>query len=378
MEFSYSGEQQELRQLAAQIFSDRVTDEFRRDFSRSGEPHDRQLWATLAEAGLLGIAIAEEQGGSGLGLTELCLLLEEQGRSLAPVPLLATLVLGALPVQKFGSAAQRAALLPRVVSGELLLTAALEETGGGDPLRPAVKATPQGEGWRLKGVKACVPRGAQSQAILVSARTGKQGIGVFIVDSKAKGVRIEAQATTSGEPQAQVTLTNVQVSAADVLGEPAAGADIVRWMVERGQAALAALQLGLTTEALRRTAAYTAERMQFGRPTGSFQAVQHRLADGYIDVEALRSAYLRAVWALENDLPATAEVAAAKWWAAVGGHRVTHTAQHLHGGLGADLDYPIHAYFLQARQIGLTLGGATPMLAKIGEQLAAGAVRPLT
>lgn len=378
MEFSYSEEQQGLRQLAAQILSDRVTDDFRRDFSRSGESHDRPLWTTLAEAGLLGSAIAPEHGGSGLGLSELCLMLEEQGRTLAPVPLLATLVLGALPVQKFGSAAQRAALLPRVVSGEILLTAALEETGGGDPLRPSVKATANADGWRLKGVKACVPYGAQAHAILVTARTGRQGVGVFLVDPQAKGVRVEAQATTSGEPQAQVKLTDVQLSSADVLGDPANGADIVRWMVERGQVALAARQLGLMAEALRRTAAYTAQRVQFGRPTGSFQAVQHRLADGYIDVEALRSTCLRAIWALENDIPATAEVAATKWWAAVGGHRVTHAAQHLHGGLGADIDYPIHAFFLQARQIGLALGGASSMLAKIGEQLASGAVRPLT
>ena len=191
-------------------------------------------------------------------------------------------------------------------------------------------------------------------------------------------MRIESQRTTSGEPQAQVTLTNVRVSAADVLGDALAGGAMVRWIVERGQAALAAQQLGLVAEALRRTAAYTAERVQFGRPTGSFQSVQHRLADGYIDVEALRSVYLRAVWALENDIPATAEVATAKWWAACGGHRVTHTAQHLHGGLGADIDYPIHAFFLRAKQIELALGGATPMLAKIGEQLASGAVRAMT
>lgn len=378
MEFSYREEQQSLRELAGQILGERFTDDFRREFSRSSEPYDRPLWATLAQAGLLGTAIDEEHGGTGLGLTELCLLLEEQGRTLAAVPLLATLVLGALPVRKFGSVAQRAALLPRVASGEILLTAALEETAGGDPLQPAVKATPGGEGWRLRGVKSCVPYGAEAAVILVPARTGRQSVGVFLVDPKARGVRIESQRTTSGEPQALVKLTNVQVSAADVLGDAFAGADIVRWIVEHGHAALAAQQLGLIAEALRRTVAYTAGRVQFGRPTGSFQSVQHRLADGYIDIEALRSVTLRAIWALENDLPATAEVAAAKWWAACGGHRVTHTAQHLHGGLGADIDYPIHAFFLRAKQIELALGGATPMLAKIGRQLASGAVRPMT
>lgn len=378
MNFSYSEEQQSLRQLAAQIFNDRVTDDFRREFGRSGAPYDAELWKTLAGAGLLGTAIGEEHGGSGLGLTEVCLALEEQGRTLAAVPLLATLVLGALPVQKFGTAAQRSALLPRVASGESLLTAALEETGGGDPLLPAVRATASGEGWRLRGVKDCVPYGAQAHRILITARTGRRTVGVFILDPKARGVRVQPQATSSGEPQARIRLSNVEVSAADLLGGAEGGAEVVRWLVERGRVALAAQQLGLAAEALRRTAAYTAERVQFGRPTGSFQGVQHRLADGYIDIEALRSVYLRALWALENDIPAAAEVAAAKWWAARCGHRVTHTAQHLHGGMGADVDYPIHAFFLRARQIELALGGATPMLAAIGQQLASGTVPPMT
>ena len=105
------------------------------------------------------------------------------------------------------------------------------------------------------------------------------------------------------------------------------------------------------------------ERQQFGRPIGTFQAVQHRLADCYIDIEALRSTYLRAVWALDQELPATAEVLAAKWWAAQAGHRVTHAVQHVHGGLGADVEYPVHAFFLYAKQLEMTLGGATQPLA---------------
>jgi alkylation response protein AidB-like acyl-CoA dehydrogenase len=159
---------------------------------------------------------------------------------------------------------------------------------------------------------------------------------------------------------------------------PVAAAGVIRWTLERAQVALAALQLGVVTEALRRAAAYVCERQQFRRPIGSFQAVQHRLADSYIDVEALRSAYLRAVWTLDHDVPASAEILAAKWWAARAGHRVTHATQHVHGGLGADVEYPIHAWFLRARQLGIALGGGTQMLAAIGSQLAAGGVRPFT
>ena len=145
--------------------------------------------------------------------------------------------------------------------------------------------------------------------------------------------------------------------------------DAVRWTIERARVALAALQLGVAGEALRRAAAYVSEREQFGRPIGTFQAVQHRLADCYIDIEALRSTYLRAVWALDQGLSASAEVLAVKWWTAQTGHRVTHAVQHVHGGLGADIEYPVHAFFLHAKQLEIALGGATQTLAAIGREL---------
>jgi len=136
--------------------------------------------------------------------------------------------------------------------------------------------------------------------------------------------------------------------------------------------------LAAAAEALRRTALYARERVQFGRPIGSMQAVQQRAADAFIDVEAMRSTYLRAAWVLSRDETAMAEVATAKYWAAIGGHRVVHAAQHLHGGLGADISYPIHRYFLAATQAGLALGGSQPMLALIGSEIAAGKAPRLT
>jgi alkylation response protein AidB-like acyl-CoA dehydrogenase len=152
----------------------------------------------------------------------------------------------------------------------------------------------------------------------------------------------------------------------------------VAWMLDRARVGICALQLGVAQESLRRAVAYTGERQQFGRPIGSFQAVQHRLADCYIDVEALRSTYLRAVWALDEGTAASAEVLAAKWWAAQCGHRVSHAVQHLHGGLGADIEYPLHAFFLRAKELELSLGGALPSLAALGRQLRAGTVGTFT
>jgi 3-oxocholest-4-en-26-oyl-CoA dehydrogenase beta subunit len=375
MDFSYSEEQCALRELAGRLLAARFTDEYRRQFVRLGADYDRTLWAQLAEAGLLGTAVAAGTGGSGLGHTELGLLLEEQGRTLAALPLLPTLVLGAMPLQQFGTPPQRE-LLREVASGALLLTAAFEEPGTSDASQPAMQAERTAEGWRLSGVKSAVPYGAQAQLILVAASTGR-GAQLFLIEPGARGVTIEPQVSTSGEPQARLTLTQVSVGAGQKLGEED-GSRAVQWTLERAQVALAAEQLGVVSEALRRTAAYASERRQFARPIGSFQAVQHRLADSYIDVEALRSVYLRAGWALDHGVDASAEIAAAKWWAARAGHRVTHAAQHVHGGLGADVEYPIHAYFLRARQLGMALGGGMPMLAAIGAQLAAGTVPAFT
>ncbi|OJU18973.1 MULTISPECIES: acyl-CoA dehydrogenase family protein [unclassified Sphingomonas] len=373
MDFALTEDQASLRDLAAQILSDNSNDDSLRAFAKDDRPYDAALWQTLAEAGLLGVAVPEAHGGLGQGMIELGLLLEEQGRTLAPLPLHATLVTGALPIAAFGSAAQQA-ILPRVAAGKAILTAALEEVGNHDPARPMLRATRSGNGWTLDGVKTAVPYGAEAECILVPATSAK-GVIVFLIDPATPGIEIGAQRTTSSEPQAQITFRAAQAD--DVLGSAAQGADIARWIVDHARAGLAALQVGICAEALRRTAAYSSERIQFDRPLGGMQAVQHRVADGFIDVEAMRSTALRAAWLLDEGIAAPAEIETAKYWAAIGGHRVSHSAQHLHGGIGADMDYPIHRYFLAAKQVELALGGAQPMLAAIGRAIAAGDTQPL-
>jgi alkylation response protein AidB-like acyl-CoA dehydrogenase len=196
-------------------------------------------------------------------------------------------------------------------------------------------------------------------------------VGVFIVDPTAKGVSLERQDTTSGIPEARVTLSGVTVGAADVLGAPDAGNAILEWIVERATAALCATAIGVCEEALRMTAEYTKTREQFERPIATFQAVGQRAAEAYIDTEAVRLTAWQAVWRLDAGLPAAAEVAVAKFWTSEGGQRVVHAAQHLHGGMGVDRDYPLHRYFLWAKQIELTLGSETPQLLRLGAMLAA-------
>lgn len=376
MDYSLTEDQVNLKELAARILTDAVTDQSLKTFEASGEAYDTALWQTLADAGLLGLAIPEDQGGLGLGLLELGLLLEQQGRTLAPLPLHATLVLGALPIAEFGNAAQKA-LLPDVAAGRTLLTAALEEVGNQDYCRPMVRAERSGDSWTLNGVKTAVPYGAQASRILVTAST-ENGPAVFVLDPKTPGVELQAQRGATTEPQAQLRLNGVKLADGDLLGSAEQGKKVVRWMVDRARALLAAYQVGLCEEALTRTAAYSSERVQFGRPLGSMQAVQHRVADGFIDLEAMRSATMRAVWLLDEGREAPAEIATAKYWAAIGGHRISHSAQHLHGGMGADRDYPIHRYFLAAKQVEMSLSGTQPLLAEIGRQIAAGAIQPLS
>jgi len=367
MDFSYGEEQQAVRDLTRRILADGTGHERAKALESSGEWFDDALWAELGRAQIPGLALPEAFGGGGLGILEICLVLEEAGRHLAPVPLLPTLVLGGLPVAEFGSTEQRARWLPAAASGEAVLTAALHETGSTDPTRPRTRARRAGDGWRLDGVKECVPAAHRAACILVPARTD-DGVGVFLLDPRAAGVKLERQETTNREPQGRLLLSDAP--AGDLLGDVARGGAILEWIVERAQVALAALQLGVAEEALRRTAEYVSSRKQFGRPIATFQGVALRAADGWIDLEAMRATLTQAAWRLSQGLPAAREVASARWWACRGGQRIANSAQHLHGGIGADVDYPIHRYFLWAKQIEMTLGGGSQQLARLGSLIA--------
>jgi alkylation response protein AidB-like acyl-CoA dehydrogenase len=370
MDFALTPEQEALRDLARSICRDHATHERLKAVERDPDWCDRELWAALATANLLGVALPERYGGSGLGVTELCLLLEQVGAAVAPVPVWPTLVLGALPVAEFGSDAQRDRWLAPVVAGASILTAALVELPAEDPSAPQTRAVRDGSGWRLDGVKDCVPAAHLATAVLVPARTGDGQVGVFLVEPGASGLTLERQLATNREPQARLTLAGVRVGANAVLGDPAKGRPIVEWIVDRALLGLCALELGVVERALRITAHYTSERRQFDRPIGSFQAVQQRAADAWIDVEAIRLTTWQSAWRLDAGLPASDEIRMAKFWASEAGHRIVYTAQHLHGGIGVDVDYPIHRYYLWSKTIELTLGSAPRQLAALGEAIA--------
>jgi len=373
MDFSLGEEQQEVQNLARKILEDLSTHERLVAIEASDEGIDRDLWRELAKANLLGVGLPEAYDGSDLGFMTLCLLLQEVGRSVAAVPAIPTLVAGALPVAEFGSDAQKTQLLPGVVNGDVLLSAALEEAGSHDPARPSATATPDGDGWRLEGTKICVPAAHVATRLLVPARTPDGEVGVFLVAPDAPGLRLTPQATTNRERHSLVELSGTPVGVPDLLGDLERGASILQWIADRATAACCALQLGVSEKALEMTAEYTRSRVQFDRPIGSFQAVHQRAGDAFVDLEAMRLTTWQAVWQLTDGRDASDALAVAKYWAAVGGQRLGYACQHLHGGIGIDIDYPLHRYYLWAKQLELTLGSAPVQLERIGTRLAGAA-----
>ena len=370
MNFDLSDEQNVVRDLAKQIFEGHASVERVKDIERNHDGHDVALWSELAKANLLGLCLPEDVGGSGFGLVELCLLLEQQGRRVAPVPVLATVVLGALPIAEFGTAEQRSAWLPGVIAGDVVLSGALSEIGADDALRPSVTATRTKAGWTLKGFKPSVPAAQFAQRVLVPARQDDGRIGVFLVDPKVPGIEVQPVQATSRQPYAHLAI-DTEVGHDDRLGGGEADGDRqLQFMLERALVGLCALQLGVCSAAIEQTAAYTNSRIQFAKPLSTFQGVAHQAADAFILTEPMRVTLLQAAWRLMHGLSSRQEVLIAKYWASEGGQKVVHLCQHLHGGMGSDIDYPIHRYFLWGVQIETTLGAGSAQLARLGELIA--------
>ncbi len=351
-----------IAELAGRIFDDLAPHARIQEVERSGVGIDRAIWSQLARSGLLGLAIPSAYGGAGLGLAELGILLREQGRRVAPVPLLPTLVLGALPVTEFGTREQRERLLPAIASGELLMTGAPFPSAG---LR--ARAEPDGR-WRISGSAPAVPIGELADAALVAACAPDRSVRLFVVALGVDEVTAEPVPTTAWQAAANVSFEDAE---GEPLGDVETADSALPWLHARVHLGAAAVQLGVASSALEQAARYVTERRQFGRPLGSFQAVAHQLADARMQTAAMAATLGRAVARLDAGLDPGTSVLIARWWACDGGERVTYTVQHVHGGLGADLEYPVHRYFLWSRELGQTLGGGPRLLAELGDEIAA-------
>ena len=370
MDFTLTESQQELAALTRRIATDFATPDRLRTIEDAGVHVDRELWAALAEAGVLAAALPDSVGGGGLDLLEQCSVLIELGRAVAPAPYLSCITVGAAAIAHFGTDAQRAQWAAPAAAGDLLLSAALTEDLSDTPENPGSRAARDGEQWVINGSKAVVPIGTIADAFLVPVSTD-DGPAVFVVLPSDPGVGVQAQQIVDGDIAASLELAGVRVGDDRRIQGTIAGSDLLHWMLARATVGTCAHQLGVLERAVELTAAYAREREQFGRPIGSFQAVAQRLADAYIDVEAVRLTMWEAAWRCAQPLPCPTEITTAKFWAADAGHRVAHTAVHVHGGTGIDVDAPTHRYFVAAKRNEFALGAATAQLRRLGTELAA-------
>lgn len=372
MDFAHTEAQQDLAGLTRDIVARHTTNERLRELDLADDRVDRALWEALAEAGILGAALPESVGGDGFGLLEQCSILVELGRHVAPVPYLTSITMAASAVAEFGDDEQRARWAAPAARGNVILAAALAEELNEDPTRPVTRARRAVDdgGWVVDGTKILVDAAPVADMFLVPAATD-DGIAVFLVRPDDAGVTVTRQSVTGRSSVGELALRETALPDDRLLGSVATGSAIVSWLVDRGSVGTCAHQFGVLDRALEATAEYGRERVQFGRPIGSFQAVGQRLADAYIDVKGVRLTLWQAAWRLAENRPSEGAVQTAKFWAADAGHRVAHTAIHIHGGVGLDEDHPVHRYFLAAKDNEFRLGAATTQLRVLGGALAA-------
>lgn len=361
MDFTKTEAAQDLAGLVRTIVDSVCTPDHQRRLDGLDQRFDETLWEKLIHADILSTAAPENIGGGGFGVLEQTAILTGLGRQLAAVPYLESVVLGAGSLARFGAEDLRRDWAAPAVAGLRVLTVALDGELGQGP----VVATATDDGFRLTGTRTQVPFGPVADGFLIPAETDS-GVKVFLVASDDPGVSVTPLNTTGKNSAAELDLAGVELPDARVAGD----AGTLAWLTTHRAVGLSAYQLGVLERALELTAEYARTREQFDRPIGSFQAVAQRLADGYIDIQGLRLTVQQASWRLSEDLPCEVEAATAAFWAAEAGHRVAHTAVHVHGGVGIDMDHPVHRYFITAKQNEFLLGGATTQLRNIGRELA--------
>ncbi len=351
MDFEFSAEQQQLKEQARRYLADKCPTTAVRAILEGSEPFDRALWQGLGEMGFLGAAIPEEYGGLGLGYLELCVIAEELGRALAPVPVSSSIFLVAEILKAAGSEEQKQKWLPKLASGEAIGTLAIDEGPRHNPAAIATTASKSGDGWTLSGTKAFVHEAHGAALFIVAAQT-PDGVGVFAVPADAAGLSLATRKLTDSRSHAHVTLANVKVGADAYLG----GSDLLDRLLDRARIVTAAEMLGLAEHSFGVTLDYLKQRVQFGQILATFQALQHRMAELFTRIELMRTDVEAALAALDSstDVPAMASLAKATANDTL--HLVSREAIQLHGGIGMTDEFDIGLYMKRARAAQETFG----------------------
>ena len=353
MDFTYSEDQRAIRELSESLFGDHCTDAYQATWDRSPESFDRGLWDKLTAAGLPALLLSEQSGGSGLGLTDLSVVLESQGRFLAPVPLYEH----ALSTSLLESAGM---LTESMASGAFVVTLALDALL--DPRAGESRLDSLGEaGFRLNGLVAAVPYGDQSDGLVLAVDHAGAAHLVYVDLRSSEGITRLAGRSQHHQGIADIRFANTPVKILQSVSAERA--------LDRALAMASAVTLGVLEEQVRRAVSYTSERVQFGRAIGTFQAVQMRMADAQIDLEVLKTSLFQLLYRIDQGLAACPQASATKFLASEAAHRVGHGAQHVHGGIGVDQSYPIHRYLYWARAMAMRFGGSGVHLERLGDWL---------
>jgi alkylation response protein AidB-like acyl-CoA dehydrogenase len=365
MDLGLSEEQGLLKNAARDFLEKECPDTFVREMEEDERGYTPEFWQKMAAQGWQGIVIPEQYGGTGMSFTDLIVLLEEFGRALVPGPFISTVVLSATPILEAGTEEQKQQFLPKIAAGDLIMTLALTEPSAKwDADGVAMPAKADGESFILSGTKLFVPDAHVTDYMLVAARTKESaspedGITLFLVDSKSAGIEFTVLKTIAADKQCEVAFNEVRVPKANVLGEVDKGWPIIQGVKNKAAVAACAYLVGLSQMDFDTSLDYAKERIQFGRPIGSFQAIQHKFADMIIDVDGSRFITYKAAWALqENEPDAEMLVSMAKAWCNEAARRVVAHGQQIHGGIGFTKDYKIELYFRRQKWMELTWGDA--------------------
>lgn len=375
MDLGLSEEQELLKNFARDFLEKECPEKYVRDMEDDLRGYSPEIWAKMAEQGWQGLIIPEQYGGAGFTLLDLVVLLEEFGRALVPGPFISTVAGGAIPILEGGSEAQKQEYLPRIASGELIMTLAFTEPSASfEADGVAATAARDGDQYVLNGTKLFIQDANVANLMVVVARrpgsTGEGGISLLLVDTQSPGVSIETLKTIASDKQCEVKLENVRVPAANLIGEEGRGWEIMQRVILKATVAECAYLVGLAQMDFEISVNYAKERVQFGRPIGSFQAIQHKAADMVTDVDGARFIMYRAAWAVaEGEPDAELQVHMAKAWCSDATRRVVAHGQQIHGGIGFTKDYKIQLFFRRQKRSELMWGDGDYHREKVADAL---------